>query len=149
MKFKTVARRSPIAASGILFNVKPNGDWLTLRYNDTEHNVVMWEFHNGIRGRSTNGATGPSANGCRDRETWHELKMTSTGGLQGVSRRRAALDYTLGSTPGPQRSGAPPNPDLVPPNNPVLQPPIRGKVGLWSKTDSTSEFKDYVVTHVK
>jgi hypothetical protein len=36
-------------ASGILFNVKPNGEWLALRYNDTENNVALWEFHNGIR----------------------------------------------------------------------------------------------------
>ena len=30
--------------------------------------------------------------------------------------------------------------------HPVLQPPVKGRVGLWSKTDSTSEFKDYVVS---
>ena len=48
MKFKTVAGDAD-RCSGILFNVKPNGDWLALRYNDTEHNVILWEFHNGIR----------------------------------------------------------------------------------------------------
>ena len=48
--------------------------------------------------------------------------------------------------PGPGRNGAPPNPDLVPANNPVLQPPVKGQVGLWAKTDSTSYFKDYVVS---
>jgi hypothetical protein len=32
-----------------LFNVKPNGDWLAVRYNDTENNVALWEFHNGMR----------------------------------------------------------------------------------------------------
>jgi len=42
-------------------------------------------------------------------------------------------------------NGAPPNPELVPANNPVLMPPISGRVGLWSKTDSTVEFKDYVI----
>jgi hypothetical protein len=36
-------------ASGILFSVKPTGDWLAVRYNDTENNVAIWEFHNGIR----------------------------------------------------------------------------------------------------
>ena len=55
------------------------------------------------------------------------------------------LEYTLGTAPGPGRNGAAPNPDLIPANNPVLQPPVNGKVGLWSKTDSTSFFKDYVV----
>ena len=28
----------------------------------------------------------------------------------------------------------------------VLRPPLAGNVGLWSKTDSTSYFKDYVVS---
>jgi len=27
-----------------------------------------------------------------------------------------------------------------------LRPPVSGKVGLWSKTDSSSYFKDYVVS---
>jgi ABC-type Mn2+/Zn2+ transport system ATPase subunit len=57
-----------------------------------------------------------------------------------------ALEYTLGTTPGPGRNGAPPNPDLFPENNAVLRPPVAGKVGLWAKTDSTSYFKDYVVS---
>ena len=48
VKFKTVAGDAD-RASGILFNVKPNGDWLAIRYNDTENNVALWEFHNGIR----------------------------------------------------------------------------------------------------
>lgn len=47
MKFKTVSGEAD-RCSGILFNVKPNGEWLTLRYNDTENNVALWEFHNGI-----------------------------------------------------------------------------------------------------
>ena len=48
LKFKTIAGDAD-RASGILFNVKPNGDWLAVRYNDTENNVALWEFHNGIR----------------------------------------------------------------------------------------------------
>jgi hypothetical protein len=48
--------------------------------------------------------------------------------------------------PGPGRNNAPPNPDLIPANNPVLRPPVAGKIGLWAKTDSTSYFRDYVVS---
>jgi hypothetical protein len=59
-KFKTVSGESD-RCSGILFNVKPNGDWLSIRYNDTENNVALWEFHNGIRRASDAGA---SASGC-------------------------------------------------------------------------------------
>jgi len=36
-------------------------------------------------------------------------------------------------------------PDLFAANNPVLRPPVSGRIGLWAKTDSTSYFKDYVV----
>ena len=59
---------------------------------------------------------------------------------------KLALEYTLGGTPGPSRSGAAPNPDLLPESNPVLKPPVSGRIGLWAKTDTTSYFKDYVVS---
>ena len=55
-----------------------------------------------------------------------------------------ALEYTLGSDPVSTRGT--PNPDLLPANNPVLRPPVAGRVGLWSKTDSTSSFKDFIVS---
>ena len=81
-----------------------------------------------------------------DREKWHELSLTVDSATLKTSLDGAVvLEYTLGTAPGPGRNGAPPNPDLFPENNPVLRPPVNGKVGLWSKTDSTSYFKDYVV----
>jgi hypothetical protein len=143
MKFKTVAGDSD-RCSGILFNVKPNGDWLAIRYNDTENNVAFWEFHNGMRRPIKFGDR--SKPFMLDRAAWHELKMTVDGAdfkawLDGT----LALEYTLGSEPQAGRRG-PPHEDLYPKNNPVLRPPVGGKVGLWSKTDSTSYFKDYVVS---
>jgi hypothetical protein len=146
LKFKTIDGQAD-RASGILFNVKPNGDWLTVRYNDTEHNLVMWEFHNGVRRPLNHHGDGTLLSAAGDREKWHELKISVDGGLI-----TAWLDgtqqwtYTLDAPPGPQRRGAPPNPDLLAANNPVLQPPVKGKIGLWAKTDSTGEFKDYVVS---
>ena len=146
VKFKTLAGDLD-RASGILFNVKPNGDWLTIRYNDTEHNVVLWEFHNGIR-RSVR--RGPENKWPLDRAAWHELKMTVNGAdFKAYMDGELALEFTFGTMPGPGRNGNPPNPDLIPANNPVLQPPISGRVGLWAKTDSTSAFKDFVVTPAK
>jgi len=146
LKFKTVAGDAD-RCSGILFNVKPNGDWLSLRYNDTEHNVVLWEFHNGIRRplirlRDGNLLTAPG-----DREKWHELRLEVEGAnITGALDGATVLTYVLGSAPGPGRNGAPPSPDLFPENNAVVRPPVAGRVGLWSKTDSTSYFKDYVVS---
>jgi hypothetical protein len=143
IKFKTVAGESD-RCSGILFNVKPNGDWLAVRYNDTENNVALWEFHNGIR-RNVK-FSDRSKPIMLERSAWHELKMTVDGAsFKAWLDGPLALKYTLGSEPHAGRSG-PPNQELLPANNPVLRPPVAGKVGLWSKTDSTSYFKDYVVS---
>lgn len=143
MKFKTVAGDAD-RCSGILFNVKPNGDWLAVRYNDTENNVALWEFHNGIRRNMK--FSDREKPFMLDRSAWHELKMTVEGaGFKAWLDGKLALEYTLGSEPVAGRRG-PPNPDLFPANNPVLRLPVAGKVGLWSKTDSSSYFKDYVVS---
>jgi len=143
VKFKTVAGDAD-RASGILFNVKPNGDWLAVRYNDTENNVALWEFHNGIR---RNMRFNREKKFMLDRAAWHELKLTIAGAdLKTTLDGEPALEYTLGSQPGPGRGGAAPHPDLIPENNAVLRPPVAGKIGLWAKTDSTSYFKDYVVS---
>jgi hypothetical protein len=143
VRFKTVGGDAD-RASGILFNVKPNGDWLAIRYNDTENNVALWEFHNGIRRPIK--FSDRARPFMLERAAWHTLKMTIDGtrftsSIDGVE----ALDYTFGSEPGPGRNGAAPHPDLFPANNPVLRPPMTGRIGLWAKTDSTSYFKDYLV----
>ena len=145
LKFKTVSGDSD-RCSGILFNVKPNGDWLAVRYNDTENNVALWEFHNGIRRNIR--FSDRNKPFMLDRSEWHELKMTVNGAdfkawLDGA----LALEYTLGTEPSSARGT--PNPDLSPAKNPVLRPPVAGRVGLWSKTDSTSYFKDYLVSSLK
>src|SRR5215218_8805989 len=31
--------------AGILFNLQPNGDYLTVRFNAKEDNLVLWTFH--------------------------------------------------------------------------------------------------------
>ena len=142
LKFKTIAGDSD-RCSGILFNVKPNGDWLAVRFNDTENNVAIWQFHNGMRRNmkfSNRAKPFPL-----DRKEWHELKLTVDGAeLKTYLDGALALEYTLGSAPSSTKGT--PNQDSFPANNPVLRPPVAGKVGLWSKTDSTSYFKDYVVT---
>ena len=144
VKFKTIAGDAD-RASGILFNVKPNGDWLAVRYNDTENNVALWEFHNGMRRNMR--FNDRAKKFMLDRTAWHELKLAvKDADVKTWLDSELALEYTLGNMPGPGRNGAPPNPDLMPANNPVLQPPVKGKIGLWAKTDTTSYFKDYVVS---
>jgi hypothetical protein len=144
VKFKTVAGDAD-RASGILFNVKPNGDWLAARYNDTENNLGLWEFHNGIRRLVK--FSDRNNKFMLDRATYHELKLEVNGANVKISvDGQLGVDYELGTAPGPGRNGAPPNPDLFPENNPVLRPPVSGRIGLCAKTDSTSYFKDYVVS---
>src|SRR5690349_10302399 len=143
VKFKTISGEAD-RASGILFNVKPNGDWLAVRYNDTENNVALWEFHNGIRRNMR--FSDRAKPFMLDRNAWHELKLTVDGAdLKAWLDGAIAIEHTLGTEPAAGRRGAP-HPDLYPANNAVLRPPVAGKIGLWSKTDSTSYFKDYVVT---
>jgi len=145
VKFKTISGDAD-RCSGILFNVKENGDWLALRYNDTEHNVILWEFHNGIRRPLIRPRDGDLLKAPGDREKWHELRLDVDGGtITGTLDGAKVLSYVLGSAPPPGRNNTPPSADLLPENNPVLRAPVNGKVGLWSKTDSTSYFKDYVV----
>jgi hypothetical protein len=142
LEFKTIAGDAD-RCSGILFNVKPNGDWLAIRYNDTENNVALWEFHNGIR-RNVR-FSDRAKKFMLDRSAWHELKMTvANADFKAWLDGELALEYTLGSEPVSGRGT--PNPDLYPANNPVLRPPVSGRIGLWSKTDSTSYFKNYVVS---
>ena len=144
MKFKTVAGDAD-RASGILFNVKPNGDWLAARYNDTENNLGLWEFHNGTRRLIK--FSDRNNKFMLDRAAYHELKLEVDGANVKISvDGKVGVEYILGTAPGPGRNGAPPNPDLFPENNAVLRPPVNGRVGLWAKTDSTSYFKDYVVS---
>ena len=140
VQFKTVAGTSD-RCSGIVFNVKPTGDWLAIRYNDTEQNVALWEFHYGIRRMVKRGEEGAWP---LDKAAWHELAISINGAeLKATMDGKPALEYTLGSEPVAGRRG-PPHPDLYPANNPVLRPPVSGRVGLWSKTDSTSYFKNFV-----
>jgi len=118
LKFKTITGDLD-RCSGILFNVRPNGDWLCTRYNDTEYYITLWTFHDGIRRLVRRGPGREPWHLARDQ--WHELKMTVAGkDFKTYIDGQLALEYSL-----PE--------------------PVWGKIGLWSKTDSTSYFKDYVV----
>jgi hypothetical protein len=118
LRFKTISGDLD-RCSGILFNVKPNGDWLSTRYNDTEYNITLWTFHDGIRKMVKRGSGREPWHLARDQ--WHDLKMTVAGtDFKTYIDGQLALEYTL-----PE--------------------PVSGKIGLWSKTDSTSYFKDFTV----
>src|SRR6185503_9516099 len=100
--------------AGILFNLKPNGDYLTLRANCLENNLVLWKYVKGKRSYVQWVRNVPTAS-----RQWHELKVRIDGGkVEGFLDGKSILKHTL-----PE--------------------PVSGRVGLWSKADSRMYFADY------
>jgi hypothetical protein len=117
IRFKMVAGQLDQCA-GILFNLKPNGDYLAVRFNGKEDNVVLWTFNKGVRKFVRKG----SENVPLTKNQWHTLQISVHGtNLQASLNGKHLLDYTLAES-------------------------VSGKVGVWSKTDSVSYFDDYTVS---
>jgi len=74
VKFKMIGGTLDRCA-GILFNVKPNGDYLALRFNGTEDNLVLWKMVKGTRTFVKRGAK----NVPLELGTWHEIKVVTKG----------------------------------------------------------------------
>ena len=115
VRFKGVAGRIDQGA-GILFDLKPNGDYYALRANPLENNLVLWRYKHGKRSSVTwvRNVNTPS-------HKWHTLKMTVDGNL--------VKGYVNGKQYMAER----------------LPVPVSGKVGLWTKADSVVYFDDYLV----
>ena len=103
--------------AGILFNLKPNGDYLTVRANCLENNLVLWKVQQGKRS---------SVKWIRNTPTpthqWHDLKVRVSG-----TKVEAYLDGKLYLEH-------------------QLTEPVSGRVGLWSKADSHMYFDAFTVT---
>jgi hypothetical protein len=115
VRFEGISGRIDQGA-GILFNLKPNGDYLTLRANPLENNLVLWKFEKGRRS---------SVKWIRNTPTpsrqWHDLKIAIAGAkVQGYLNGKLYLED-------------------------VLPAPVSGHIGLWSKADSHVYFDDYTV----
>jgi len=103
--------------AGILFNLKPNGDYLTIRANCLEDNLVLWKFEKGRRSSVKWIRNTPTASG-----QWHDLKVRIAGTkVEGYLDGKLYLEYQLSQ-------------------------PVPGRVGLWSKADSRMYFSDLTVT---
>src|ERR1700687_4296520 len=72
-KFEGLSGRIDQGA-GILFNLKPNGDYLTIRANCLENNLVLWKFEKGRRSQVKWIRNTPTAS-----RQWHELKVRIAG----------------------------------------------------------------------
>ena len=116
LRFKGISGRIDQGA-GILFNLQPNGDYLALRANPLENNLVLWKFEKGKRS---------SVKWIRDTPTptraWHDLKVSIAGAkVEGYLNGKRYLEHTLPA-------------------------PVSGRIGVWSKADSYVYFDDYTVT---
>lgn len=118
LRFKGVAGRIDQAA-GILFNVQPNGDYLALRANPLEDNLVLWQYVKGKRSSVKWVRNTPSPTG-----QWHELKLTVVGNkVKGWLNGVLTLNHDL-------------------------EKPVSGRIGLWSKADSVVYFDDFRVEQI-
>jgi hypothetical protein len=103
--------------AGILFNLKPNGDYLTIRANCLENNLVLWKVEKGKRSSVNRVRNTPTAT-----HQWHDLKVRISGTkVEGYLDGKLYLQHTLAQ-------------------------PVSGRIGLWSKADSHMYFSDYTVT---
>jgi hypothetical protein len=117
VRFKLISGQLDTCA-GILFNSKPNGDYLTVRFNGKEDNVVLWTFNKGKRSFVKRG----TENVPLAMNQWNTLKIAVHGtSLQGYLNGKLLLEYTMAE-------------------------PVSGRIGVWSKTDSVSYFDDFTVT---
>jgi hypothetical protein len=116
VRFEGISGRIDQGA-GILFNLKQNGDYLTIRANPLENNLVLWKFEKGRRS---------SVKWIRNTPTptrqWHDLRVRIAGPkVEGYLDGELYLEHRL-----PE--------------------PVSGRIGLWSKADSHMYFDDYTVT---
>jgi hypothetical protein len=115
MRFKPLAGRIDQGA-GILFNLKANGDYLIVRANALENNLVLFQFKNGKRSPVKWVRNTPTAT-----KEWHTLKVRITGKkVEGFLDEKPLLEHDLPDT-------------------------VSGRVGVWSKADSVVYMDDYVV----
>jgi Laminin G domain len=103
--------------AGILFNLKPNGDYLLVRANALENNLVLFKYEKGKRSSVAWIRNTPTSSG-----QWHDLKVNISGAkVEGYLDGKLYLEHTLPA-------------------------PVSGRIGVWSKADSVVYFDDYRVT---
>jgi len=116
VRFEGISGRIDQGA-GILFNLKPNGDYLTIRANPLENNLVLFKYEKGKRSSVEWIRNTPTPSG-----QWQDLKVRISGAkVEGYLNGKLYLEHTLPA-------------------------PISGRIGVWSKADSVVYFDDYRVT---
>ncbi len=113
VRFKALSGRIDQAA-GIAFNIKPNGDYLVIRANPLENNMVAFKMKRGHRS-----VVQWIRNIPIESKKWYTLKVVIKGDkAEGYLNDKKYISF--------QAEGQ-----------------IDGKIGLWSKSDSYMIFDDF------
>ncbi len=115
VRFKAISGKIDRAA-GIAFDIKKNGDYLVIRANPLENNLVLFRLKHGKRSvvQWIRNVKTPSGK-------WHTLTVVIDGKkVEGYLNGKRYIRY-------------------------VNKKPISGRIGLWSKADSYVWFDDFTV----
>ncbi len=119
VRFKGISGRIDQAA-GIAFNIKRNGDYLVVRANPLENNMVLFKMERGRRS-----AVQWIRKARINSRTWYTLKVVINGkNIKGYLNGKLYINYNW-------------------------REKIHGKVGLWSKADSYVFFDDFKIKQDK
>ena len=103
--------------AGVLFGLRPTGEYFYVRYNTKDGNVALWKFANGERTVIKHGDVHKQL----PLGTWHELVVQVRGrNVRGhiASDTTISVEHTLDVDPA-------------------------GRVGVWVKRDAITGFRDF------
>jgi hypothetical protein len=115
VRFKLVGGKSDQIA-GIMFGLRPTGEYYFMRYNTKDGNIALWRYARGERIRVAEG----EAHKQIALNTWNELTVRIAGNV--VTGMVGGTDLNLTHT---------------------FDAPVTGHVGVWVKRDAITTFKDF------
>jgi hypothetical protein len=118
VEFKILAGASDQTA-GIVFNLRPDGTYQYARYNTKDGNVAIWKFENGTRTVLAHGELHEQLPFA----VWHRLVVEVEG-----RQVTAVVNDKLRVTHALDRD-------------------VDGRVGLWTKVDSVTAFRNFTAKH--
>ena len=122
VSFKLVSGATDQTA-GIVFGLQPDGSYTYARYNTKDGNVAVWKFEKGERTVLQHGEVHQQL----PLNEWHTLQVTI---MPDYTRKGAVVSASVKGTTLAVRH--------------TLPAPVSGRVGVWTKTDSVTSFKDFV-----
>jgi hypothetical protein len=117
VQFRLVAGKDDHTA-GLVFGHQPGGTYFYVRYNTKDGNVALWRMDGPTRTVVKHG----DEHAQLELGTWHDLQLTVDG-----RRVRASANGRLHVEH-------------------ELDQPVTGRLGLWTKPDAASAFRNLVVT---